>query len=94
MIDLEDELEATICTDQMGRFPFRSSRGKQCIVVMCEIDSGAILVESMRDRKGGELIRAHQVLLDRLEESGLKPKHHVLDNEASDVFKATIEKTR
>jgi hypothetical protein len=38
------------------------------------------------------MIRAYQSLIDHLNERGIYPKHHVLDNEYSAEFKATIKK--
>jgi len=43
-------------TDQTGRFPQKSSRGNQYIMVLIEIDSNAILVEAMKNRMTGEMI--------------------------------------
>ena len=59
-------------------------------MVFCEIDSNNILVEPLRNRTEGELIKTYQKLIDRLKSYGIRPKHHILDNEASEAFKATI----
>ena len=61
------------------------------ILVLVEIDSGAILVEAMRNRSAGEQCRAYQVILDRLHQSKIYPKKHILDNEVSAEFKAVIK---
>ncbi len=50
-------------TDQTGRFPKKSSRGNQYIMVLIEIDSNAILVEAMKHQTAGKMIRAYQVLV-------------------------------
>jgi hypothetical protein len=89
----EEELHS-IYSDQTGRFPKKSSKGNQYIMVLVHIDSGAILVAAMTDRTSGEMIRAHQSLIDRLKARGIRPKHHVLDNECSDDFKAIIKKNQ
>ena len=52
--------------------------------------SSAILVEVMKSRKKEEMIRAYQVLVGRLKSYGVKPKHHILDNEYSADFKEAI----
>ena len=78
-------------TDQTGRFPVRSYRGNQYIMVLIELDGNSILVEAMQNRTSGEMIRAYQTLVDRLKECGIKPKLHILDNECSDEFKKQIE---
>jgi hypothetical protein len=81
-------------TDQTGRFPKKSNRGTQYVMVLIELDSNAILVEGMKDRTSGEMIQAYQHLVDRLKTAGIQPKHHVLDNECSADFKATIIKNQ
>ena len=63
-------------------------------MVLVELDSNAILVEGMKDRTSGEMIRAYQHLVDRLKTAGIQPKHHILDNECSTDFKAAIAKNR
>ncbi len=93
MYDVEKEEELhSIYSDQTGRFPKKSSKGNQYIMVLVHIDSGAILVAPMKDWTSGEMIRAYQSLLNRLNTRGIRPKHHVLDNECSEDFKETIKK--
>ena len=60
-------------------------------MIMCEMDSNAILSEAICSRDSGELVRAHRVLLRRLKKAGLNPKKHVLDNEISNEFKEAIK---
>ncbi len=55
-------------------------------------DSNGILQEPMKNRTLGEMIRVHQCLIDQLKSARIKPKHHILDNECSEEFKATIKK--
>jgi hypothetical protein len=55
-----------IYTDGIGQFPKVSRKGMNYILVLVEIDSGAILVEAMHNRSAGEQCRAYQVLLDQL----------------------------
>ena len=69
--DLHDELERKMYTDQTGRFPVRSYSGNQYIMVLIEMDSSSILVEAMRDRTSGEMVKAYQTLVDRLTASGI-----------------------
>ena len=54
----DDEALLKIYTDQPGRFPKKSSRGNQYVMVMVELDSNAILVEAMWNRTSGKMIRA------------------------------------
>jgi hypothetical protein len=62
--DLNDEAKRLMYTDQTGRFPKKSSRGNQYIMVLIEIDSNAILVEAMKNQTAGKMIRAYQVLVN------------------------------
>ena len=89
--DKNEDLLQLIYTDGTGRFPKASRRGMNYIFVMVEMDSGAILVEAMRNRSTGKQCRAYQVLLDRLHQSKIYPKKHILDNEISDEFRAVIK---
>jgi len=41
--DLHDDFADLIYTDQTGRFPIRSSKGNQYIMLLAEIDSDSIL---------------------------------------------------
>ncbi len=63
-------------------------------MVLVELDSNAILVEAMANRTSGEMIRAYQHLIDRLKTANIEPKQHILDNECSNEFKATIKKNK
>ncbi len=87
---MEDEAAQKIYTDQPGRFPKKSSRGNQYIMVLTEIDSNAILIKPMKNRTAGEMIRAYQVLIDRLNSAGIFPNLHILDNKCSAEMKTTI----
>ena len=56
-----------------------------------EIDNNVILSEPMRNRFAGEMFRAYKLLIQRLQNAGIKPKKHVLDNEISEEFKNAIK---
>ncbi len=91
VLDLADEATQKIWSDQPGRFPKKSSKGNQYIMVITESNSDIILVEAMKKCSSGEMIRAYQKLIDRLHATGIIPKHHILNNECSDEFKETIK---
>jgi hypothetical protein len=91
ILDLADEATQKIWSDQPGRFPKKSSKGNQYIMVLTESNSDIILVEAMKNCSSGDMIRAYQKLIDRLHAAGIVPKHHILDNECSDEFKKTIK---
>ncbi len=57
---------------------------------MVEIDSNAILIESMKNHKDAEMIRAYNALLLQLKRARIVPKKHVLNNEVSENMKNHI----
>jgi hypothetical protein len=91
ILDMKDEATQKIWTDQPGRFPKKSSKGCQYMMVLTESESDAILVEAMKNRTSGEMIRAYQVLVDQLCSVGIAPKQHILDNECSNDFTEAIK---
>jgi hypothetical protein len=62
------------------------------IIVLVQPDSDRILQEPMINCMVGKMIQAYQCLIDQLKSAGITPKHHILDNECSEEFKATIKK--
>ncbi len=56
----------TMFSNQTGQFPIQSLWGKKYIMVMVEIDSNAILVEPMKNRKDTKTTWAYNALLLRL----------------------------
>ncbi len=89
--NLSNKAERLMYTNQTGRFPTKSSRGHQYIIVLIKINSNAILVKAMKNHTTGEMIQAYQVLVDHLRSTGVTPKMHILDNECSAEFKERIK---
>ena len=58
---------------------------------MVEIDSNAILVEPINNRKDEELTRAYITMMLRLRRAGIIPRKHILDNEVSEALKTIIQ---
>ncbi len=79
--------------NQTGQFPTHSQSSNKYIMVLVEIDSNAISVESMKRRKDAEMIRAYNAFLLQLKRAGIIPKKHVLDNEVSENMKNHIRNT-
>ena len=73
--------------DLTGRFPYRSTRGNQYFLVICDYDSNAILAETLKNRTAGEIKRGFMLLNNILAKRGCQPKLYVLDNEASNELK-------
>jgi hypothetical protein len=79
--------DGQIYTDQTGRFPVVSSKGNKYIMVLYDYDSNAILAKPIKDHTAPELLKAFQVMEQKLVNRGLKPKLMKLDNEASKLLK-------
>jgi hypothetical protein len=62
--DAEEEAAQKIHSNQTGQFLKKSSRGNQYIMVLCDINSNAILVAAMKNCTSGKMIRAYQELID------------------------------
>jgi hypothetical protein len=83
----------TMHTDQTGRFLATSSKGNQYVMVLVEVDGNFIDAKPMKNRSEGAMIKAYQALWARLTTLGtIKPKTHILDNEASVEYKKEIQK--
>ena len=80
--------------DQTGKFPVKSSRGQQYMVVAHHMDSHWTLIETTSHRTTGELIGARRRILARMKSRGIAPKHQILDNEISAEYIAEIESTK
>ena len=61
------------------------------IMVLAEINSDAILVEAMKNRSSGEMVRADLLLIKRLHAAKIFPTKQVLNNEISQAYKDAIE---
>ena len=60
-------------TNQSGAFPITYKKGNKYIMILCEIDNDVIMSEAMRNRSSGEIVRAYQVLMQRLKAAGIMP---------------------
>ena len=78
-------------TDLTGRFPYRSSRGNQYIMVAYSYDSNAILAKAINNRSASSITSAWKYLHDKLHVAGVKPETWVLDNETSNLLTTTMK---
>ena len=76
-----------IYTDQTGAFPCLSSRGNRYVFILYHYDTNAILAEPIKNRTAGELVAAHDKLVQTLVQRGYSPTLHILDNEVSQTIK-------
>ena len=86
-----DELNGMISTDQTGRFPIKSIKGKSYIMVMYNYDSNVILATTMKSREAPDLVTAYNELHQQLLDGGVKPVLQRLDNEISKVLIKAIK---
>jgi len=81
----------TVFTDQTGRFPVQSNRGNTSLMVYYDIDANYIDAEPIRSHADLQMINAYKKLWERTNRGQkTKPNLHILDNEASEAFKAAI----
>jgi hypothetical protein len=90
LIGMED-LNGMISTDQTGRFPVKSLKGKSYIMVMYNYDSNVILATTMKSRKAPDLVAAYNELHQQLLDGGVKAVLQRLDNEISRVLIKAIK---
>ena len=84
--------EGTSYSDLTRKYPIKSGRGNQYIMVGYDYDTNAILVQPTKTRNAAELCNATMAILDQLERSGHKTILHIMDNEASDFLKHALIK--
>ena len=77
-------------TDLTGRFPVQSSRGVNYIFVAYNYDHNAILFQPLKNREADSIVKAWDTNNNRVKIHGEKPKHYVLDNEASKLLMDTM----
>ena len=73
-------------TGLTGPFPVQSNRGANYILVVYKYDSNAIIVRPLRNRIAPEIKRVFQSVVHYLNARGLRPRLHILDNEASTIL--------
>jgi len=69
-----------INTDQTNRYPVTSTRGNKYILVAYDYDSNTINAKPLKTRTGPNLLVAYIKIQNLLEQRGLKPQIHYLDN--------------
>ena len=85
------QVRDTIYTDQTGKFPITSSRGHKHIMILCAIDGNVVLANPMMNKSEGAMVEIYQRLIKRLNDAGIFPKKHILDDEISKGYKEAIE---
>ena len=78
--------------DLTGRFPYKSSRGNQYILVFYNYDANYINAIAVKSRQASELKNAFVSHTDTLRRSGIVPTMYILDNEISNNLKLALTK--
>ena len=86
-----DQLRDIIYTNQTVKFPIMSSRMHKYIMILCAINGNVVLAEPMKNNLEGAMVETYQNLIKRLNDAGILPKNHILDNEISKEYKEAIE---
>ena len=79
-------------SDLTGKFPYRSSRGYQYLLVSYHYDGNHIRAEAIKNREATTLTAAWEKLNEYYSRAGIKPSTWVLDNEISSDVKAAFQK--
>jgi hypothetical protein len=59
-------------------------------MVIHDVNSNSSWAEALKNNTGGELILACSQALEQMRKVGILPKHQVLDNQASAMYKKAI----
>ena len=79
-------------TDLTGRFPYRSSRGIEYILVGYHFHGNTRLAAALQNGTAGTIIDMWTILDERFTQSGMQLHTYVLDNEISRELKETMRK--
>ena len=60
-----------------------SARGNKLLYIVYSYDTNGILWEPMMSKNDSEMSRVFKTVYEKLEKIGIKPKFHIMDNEAS-----------
>ena len=71
----------TAYTDLTGRFPQRSSRGNEYVLIGYHYDGNSIMCKAIKDRTAASLATAWEHMHNTYNSAGDAPKNYVLDNE-------------
>ena len=84
-------MNGTIYTDLTGAFPVTSARGNKLIYIAYSYDANGILWEPMKSKNDSEMSRVFKTVYEKLENIGIKPKFHIMDNVVSSTVMSWLE---
>ena len=85
-------INGTIYTDLTGSFTVTSARGNKLIYIAYSYDANGILWEPMKSKNDSKMSRLFKTVYENLEKRGIKPKFHIMDNDASRTVMSWIER--
>ena len=59
-----------------------SATGNKLLYIAYSYDANGILWEPMKSKNDSEISRVFKTVYNKLEKRGIKPKFHIMDNEA------------
>jgi len=90
-----DATKKSMFSDQTGKFPITSARGKKYIMVAVELDGNYIDGEPLQSRSVKSLTKAYQAIFQHWKTTGvICPNWHILDNEAPEELKQAIRENK
>lgn len=82
----EFEEKITGYMDLTGRFPIKSARGNEYLLVAYNWDANSILVEPLKNKEAQTITNAWEKINKRFSTTGMAPNHWILDNEKSKIL--------
>ena len=87
-------INGTIYNDLTGEFPVTSARGNKLLYIAYSYDANGILWEPTKSKNDSEMSRVFKTVYEKLEKRGIKPKFHIMDNEASSTVMNWLEQNK
>ena len=78
--------------DMTGKFPRRSTRGNNYIMIGYHYDANTILAQPMRDRSAASMTAVWKHLHDKYKRAAVAPNIYILDNEFSNELRQAMMK--
>ena len=77
--------------DLTGRFPSKSAKGNQYIIVAYHYDANAIYAHPIKNRESSTITTAWSTINTKFTIAGVKPNTYIIDNEASLQLKTAMK---
>ena len=87
-------MNGTIYNDLKVAFPVTSARGNKLLYIAYSYNSNGVLWEPMKSKNDIEMSRVFKTVYENLEKRGIKPKFHIMDNEASSTVMSWLDRNK